>query len=93
MCTAVVGSARAGLKLDAGSDREDRSSDVRHVGDARWSFSATYDDSILHTHHLCRLVSHCNIEYFRTAYGILGGCGVEVESIVEQGLATKGKSL
>ena len=35
VCTAVVGSARTGPELDAGSDREDRSSDVCYVGDKR----------------------------------------------------------
>ena len=39
VCTAVVRSARTGRVLDAGSDREDRSSHVCHVGDTRWSFS------------------------------------------------------
>ena len=33
--TAVVGSACTGRVLDAGSDREDRSSDVCYVGDTR----------------------------------------------------------
>ena len=33
--TAVVGSTRTGRVLDAGSDREDRSSDVCYVGDTR----------------------------------------------------------
>ena len=36
--TAVVGTART-RALDAGSDREDRSSDVCHAGDTRQSFS------------------------------------------------------
>ena len=36
--TAVSGSSRIGRLLDAGSDREGRSSDVRHVGDTRLSF-------------------------------------------------------
>ena len=35
VCAAVVGSARTGSVLDAGSDREDRSSDVCFVGDTR----------------------------------------------------------
>ena len=35
VCTAVVGPARTGRVLDAGSDREDRSSDVCNVGDTR----------------------------------------------------------
>ena len=64
--TAVVGSARTGPALDAGSDREDRSSDVCYVGDTRKSFSQTGDDSILHTHHLCRIVSHRNTFVWRT---------------------------
>ena len=40
------------------SDREDRSSDVCHSGDARWSFSEKDNDSMLHTHHLSRTESH-----------------------------------
>ena len=39
VCAAAVGSARTGRELDAGSAREDRSSDVCDVGDPRWSFS------------------------------------------------------
>ena len=39
VCTAVVGSLRTGLVLDAGSDREDRSSDVCFIGDTRKPFS------------------------------------------------------
>ena len=39
VCTAVVVTARTGPVLEAGSDREDRSSDVCYVGDTRWSFS------------------------------------------------------
>ena len=35
VCTAVDGSARTGRVLDAGSAREDRSSDVCDVGDTR----------------------------------------------------------
>ena len=35
VCIAVVGSARTGRILDAGSDREDRSSDACYVGDMR----------------------------------------------------------
>ena len=35
VCTAAVGSTRTGRVLDAGSDREDRSSDVCYVGDTR----------------------------------------------------------
>ena len=35
VCTAVVGSERTCRVLDAGSDREDRSSDVCYVGDTR----------------------------------------------------------
>ena len=35
VCTAVVGSSCTGRVLDAGSDREDRSFDVCHVGDTR----------------------------------------------------------
>ena len=54
VCTAVVGPARTGRVLDAGSDREDRSSDVCCVGDTRLSFFAKGNDSILHIHHLCR---------------------------------------
>ena len=53
-CTAVVDSACSGHVLDAGSAREDRSSDVCFVRDTRWSFSEKDYDSILHTHHLCR---------------------------------------
>ena len=53
----VVGSACSRV-LDAGSDREDRSSDVCYVGDTRESFSEKDDDSIPHTRHLCRIVSH-----------------------------------
>ena len=49
VCTAVVGSARTGRVLEAGSAREDRS-----FGDARLSSSENDDDSILHTRHLCR---------------------------------------
>ena len=37
--SAVVGSA-CSFVCEAGSDREDRSSDVCYVGDTRWSFSA-----------------------------------------------------
>ena len=51
---AVVGSARTGRVHDAGSAREDRSSDECYVGDTRQSFTEEDDDSILHTHHLCR---------------------------------------
>ena len=54
VCTAVVGSARTGRVHDAFSDREDTSSDVCYVGDTRKSFSEKDDDSIPHTHHLCR---------------------------------------
>ena len=61
VCTAVVGSARTGRVLDAGSDREDRSSDVCYVGDTQWSFTEKDYDSILHTRHLCRNVSHRNL--------------------------------
>ena len=39
VCTAVVGAARTGRVLDAGSAREDRSSDVCCIGDTRQSFS------------------------------------------------------
>ena len=53
MCAAVVGSVRAGRVPNAGSDREDRSSDVCYVGDTRQSFSEKDNASILHTHHLC----------------------------------------
>ena len=35
VCTGVVGSARTGRELDAGSAREDRSSDVCYAGDTR----------------------------------------------------------
>ena len=59
MCAAVVGSACTCV-FEAGSDREERSSDVCYVGDTRWSFSVKCDDSILHTHHLVRIVSHRN---------------------------------
>ena len=34
VCTAVVGSVSSGV-LEEGSDREDRSSDICHVGDTR----------------------------------------------------------
>ena len=54
VCTAVVGSARTGRTLDAGSAREDRSSDVYCVGDTRQSFFEKDDDSIQHTHHICQ---------------------------------------
>ena len=46
--TAVVGSART-RGLEAGSDREDRSSDVCYDGDIRSSFSEKDDDIILHS--------------------------------------------
>ena len=39
VCTAVVGSFRTCHVLDAGSDREDRSSDVCNDDDTRLSFS------------------------------------------------------
>ena len=39
VCTAVDGSARTGCVLDASSAREDRSSDVRYVGDTHDSDS------------------------------------------------------
>ena len=39
VCTAVVGAARTGRVLDAGSAREDRCSDVCCIGDTRQSFS------------------------------------------------------
>ena len=45
----VVGSA-CSCAFEAGSDREDRSSDVCHVGDTRLSVSVKYDDIILHNH-------------------------------------------
>ena len=35
VCSAVVVLARTGRVVDSGSDREDRSSDGCHVGDAR----------------------------------------------------------
>ena len=41
--TAVVASDRTGLERDAGPDREDRSSDICHVGDTRLSF---YEDAM-----------------------------------------------
>ena len=56
----MVGSSRTGRVLEAGSDREDRYSDVRYVGDTRKSFSEKDDDSIPHFHHICRIVSHSN---------------------------------
>ena len=62
VCPAVVGSRRTGRLLDAGSDREDRFSAVCYVGDTRLSFCEKDDDSILHIHHLCRIVSHRNKE-------------------------------
>ena len=57
----MVGPARTGRVLDAGSDREDTSSDVCYDGDTRQSLSVKDDDSILHIHHICRIVSHGNI--------------------------------
>ena len=39
VCTAVVGSARTGRVLDAGSAHKDRSSDAWSVGDTRQSLS------------------------------------------------------
>ena len=54
------GSACSGV-LEAGSDREETPSDVCFVGDTRQSLSAKDDDSILHMHHLFRIVSHRNM--------------------------------
>ena len=60
-----VCAAATGRVLDAGSVREGISSDVCYVGDTRQSFSEKDDDNILHTHHLCRIVSHRNIDMDR----------------------------
>ena len=54
VCAAVVGSARIGRVLDAGSAREDGSSDIRYTGDTRQPFSEKDVDSILHTRDVCR---------------------------------------
>ena len=60
--SAVVGSA-CSCVLAAGPDREDRSSDVCYVGDTRQSFS----EKMMTTSctHLCRIVSHRNLENIR----------------------------
>ena len=52
----VVGSA-CSCVLEAGSDRENRSSDVCFVGDTRQSLSAFNMMTALHTHRF-RIVSH-----------------------------------
>ena len=49
VCTAVVGSARTCRVLDAGSDHEDKSSDVCYVGDTRLLCSEQDDDSVAHS--------------------------------------------
>ena len=61
---------------EAGSDRADRSSDVSFVGDTRQSFSAKYVDSILHTRHLIRIVSHRNIVTYIASHLLLGSSHV-----------------
>ena len=55
VCCSGLGSSRTGRVLDAGSDREDRSSDVCYVDDTQQSLSERDDDSILHIDHLCTI--------------------------------------
>ena len=50
------------MNPDQALDREDRSSDVSCAGDTRQSFSGQ-DDEILHTHHLCRIMTHRKITF------------------------------
>ena len=67
---AVVDSA-CSCVFEAGSDREDKSSYVCYVGDTRQSFSVRDDDSILHTHHLSRIVSHRSRIFHKDTLGII----------------------
>ena len=61
VCAAVVGSARTGRVLDAGSARKDRSSDVCYVGDTIVIYlRKMMTASCTHDHYLCRIVSHRN---------------------------------
>ena len=82
----MVGSA-CSYVFEAGSDRADRS-DVCNVGDTRKSFSEKYDDIMLHTHHLVKIVTHrkhvstCQVAFVGTRPPLAKNFGLRLHTVV-----------